>query len=165
MFLVSSCTLGYSQPLEVFSLRKDQSVSEVFSNLADAYDTGERLQILVTPEIAERKLGDLNLRNMPIEASIRIICERFKLAYMKKGNLFVITGSPEAIESFNKKINKNDLPVSSPQKPSRVRTQISQMPVIGERPEFDMVWEMKTELDELRKRVATLEVERANQSH
>jgi len=152
------------QRVEEFRANKNQSVAEVFSNLATAYDEETNLQILVAPDIAERKVEESVFRNMTIERSIYFIAKKNKLSYVQKGNIFVITGSRESIVAFNEELRRRELPIQKPQDHQTERREISQMPVVGQRPEFDIVWEMKKELEELRKRVAILEESGANQS-
>jgi hypothetical protein len=165
LVLVSLSSFGQSDPsVSEFRVSKNQSVAKVFKNLATAYKIEGRFQILVTPEVAEKEVTELVLRNIDFSRSVQLICERNKLSYLQKGNLFVITGSSESIAAFHEEVNDSPVSIQRQQNRPIEKNRISRMPVIGERPEFDMVWEMKKELEELRKRVATLEKNGANQT-
>lgn len=152
------CSFGHSsEPIEEFQVREGQSVSEVFEDLMAAHKGEESVQILITPELSGKELKAIKLRNLAIDRCVQFICERNNLSYIQKGNLYVITGGREAIATFQEQVDDNSLPEKGTPVQSKVRREISQMPVIGERPEFDMVWELKKELEKLRQRVATLE--------
>ena len=163
--LIIFCSHGHSyEPVNEFHVREGQSVSETFEDLMAAHRGEEAFQILVTPKIAGDKMKEIKLRNLTFGRCVQFICERNKLSYIQKGPLFVVTGGQEVNTIIDKQLNQSPLPTKERRVYRTERRGISQMPVIGERPEFGMVWEMKKELEELRKRLATLEKNEANQS-
>ena len=76
---------GHPTPvLSEFRVYENQSVAEVFKNLSEAHKESGTFQILVAPEIVERELKELVLRNIDFEKSIQLICEKTNYRGCKK---------------------------------------------------------------------------------